>query len=278
MDEQRITEAESLYKDLEQMTVCELLEGINREDQKVALAVKAEIPNIARLVEATVKRMKCGGRIFYLGAGTSGRLGVLDASEIPPTYGMPNTWVIGLIAGGDRALREAVEAAEDDAESGWQDLLAYHINVKDTVVGIAASGVTPYVVGALRQAKAHGILTAAVTCNPCSPAAEEAGIAITPVVGPEFVTGSTRMKSGTAQKMVLNMLTTAVMIRLGRVKGNRMVNMQLTNKKLIDRGTRMLAAELHLDYEQAKRLLLLHGSVKNAADYYRGHLMKPSLR
>ncbi|MDR1937472.1 MAG: N-acetylmuramic acid 6-phosphate etherase [Tannerellaceae bacterium] len=266
---QKITEAESLYKNPDKMTVHELLENINREDRKVALAVHEEIPKIEKLVDEIVRRMKRGGRIFYLGAGTSGRLGVLDASEIPPTYGMPDTLVIGLIAGGDRALRNPVEAAEDDREKGWQELLAHSVNKNDTVIGIAASGTTPYVIGALQKARENGIFTASISCNPGSPVSEAADIAIEPVVGPEFVTGSTRMKSGTAQKMVLNMITTATMIRLGRVKGNRMVNMQLTNRKLIDRGTRMIMAELRLDYEQAKHLLLLHKTVKNAIDYYR---------
>jgi N-acetylmuramic acid 6-phosphate etherase len=266
---QKMTEAESLYRDLDKMPVHDLLENINREDRKVAIAVHAEIPKIEKLVNEIVKRMNRGGRIFYLGAGTSGRLGVLDASEIPPTYGMPDTWVIGLIAGGDRALRHPVEAAEDDLDKGWQELCAYSVNKNDTVVGIAASGTTPYVIGALRKAKEMGIFTASVSCNPGSPMSEVADIAIEPVVGPEFVTGSTRMKSGTAQKMVLNMITTATMIRLGRVKGNRMVNMQLTNKKLIDRGTRMLMEELHLGYEQAQHLLLLHKTVRNAIEHYR---------
>ncbi|WP_099464160.1 MULTISPECIES: N-acetylmuramic acid 6-phosphate etherase [Parabacteroides] len=265
---QKITESDSLYNDLDKMSVREILEDINKEDQKVAIAVNKEIPQIEKLVAAIVERMKKGGRIFYLGAGTSGRLGVLDASEIPPTYGMPNTLVIGLIAGGDTALRNPVEAAEDDLEKGWKELEAYHINQNDTVIGIAASGTTPYVIGALRNARERGILTASVSCNPDSPMANEADIAIEPIVGPEFVTGSTRMKSGTAQKMVLNMITTSTMIKLGRVKGNRMVNMQLTNQKLVDRGTRMIMEELSLDYEQAKHLLLLHGSVKEAIDSF----------
>lgn len=265
---QKITEAESLYDHLEQKSVRELLEDINREDQKVALAVQKTLPQIEKLVIAIVERMRKGGRIFYLGAGTSGRLGVLDASEIPPTYGMPDTWVIGLIAGGDTALRHPVEAAEDDPEKGWQELQEHHISTQDTVIGIAASGTTPYVIGALRKAREQGILTAAISCNPDSPMAAEADIAIEPVVGPEFVTGSTRMKSGTAQKMILNMITTSVMIRLGRVKGNRMVNMQLTNQKLVDRGTRMIMEELGLDYEQAEHLLLLHGSVREAVDSF----------
>ena len=265
---QKITESESLYDNLDQMSVRELLEGINNEDRKVAIAVGREIPKIEKLVTRIVERMRRGGRLFYIGAGTSGRLGVLDASEIPPTYGMPNTLVIGLIAGGDRALRNPVESAEDDLEKAWEELQQYHINTNDTLVGIAASGTTPYVIGALRKARSEGILTASISCNPDSPMAAEAEIAIEPVVGPEFVTGSTRMKSGTAQKMVLNMITTSTMIKLGRVKGNRMVNMQLTNQKLVDRGTRMIMEELRLDYEQSKNLLLLHGSVREAIDSY----------
>ncbi|UBD80075.1 N-acetylmuramic acid 6-phosphate etherase [Parabacteroides distasonis] len=265
---QKITESESLYDNLDQMSVRELLEGINNEDRKVAIAVDREIPKIEKLVTRIVERMRRGGRLFYIGAGTSGRLGVLDASEIPPTYGMPNTLVIGLIAGGDRALRNPVESAEDDLDKAWEELRQYHINTNDTLVGIAASGTTPYVIGALRKARSEGILTASISCNPDSPMAAEAEIAIEPVVGPEFVTGSTRMKSGTAQKMVLNMITTSTMIKLGRVKGNRMVNMQLTNQKLVDRGTRMIMEELRLDYEQSKNLLLLHGSVREAIDSY----------
>ena len=265
---QKITESESLYDNLDQMSVRELLEGINNEDRKVAIAVGREIPKIENLVTRIVERMRRGGRLFYIGAGTSGRLGVLDASEIPPTYGMPNTLVIGLIAGGDRALRNPVESAEDDLDKAWEELQQYHINTNDTLVGIAASGTTPYVIGALRKARSEGILTASISCNPDSPMAAEAEIAIEPVVGPEFVTGRTRMKSGTAEKMVLNMITTSTMIKLGRVKGNRMVNMQLTNQKLVDRGTRMIMEELRLDYEQSKNLLLLHGSVREAIDSY----------
>ena len=265
---QKITEQESLYKDLDKKPVRELLEDINREDRKVAEAVGKEIPKIEQLVTGLVERMRRGGRLFYIGAGTSGRLGVLDASEIPPTYGMPNTLVIGLIAGGDHALRNPVEAAEDDPEKAWAELLRHGINEKDTLVGIAASGTTPYVIGALRRAREAGVLTASISCNPDSPMAEVAEIAIEPVVGPEYVTGSTRMKSGTAQKMVLNMITTSTMIQLGRVKGNRMVNMQLTNQKLVDRGTRMIMEELRLGYDEAKQLLLLHGSVREAVDSY----------
>mgnify|MGYP000234816022 FL=1 len=265
---QKITESESLYDNLDQMSVRELLEGINNEDRKVAIAVGREIPKIEKLVTRIVERMRRGGRLFYIGAGTSGRLGVLDASEIPPTYGMPNTLVIGLIAGGDRALRNPVESAEDDLDKAWRNFNNI-ISIRTIPwVGIAASGTTPYVIGALRKARSEGILTASISCNPDSPMAAEAEIAIEPVVGPEFVTGSTRMKSGTAQKMVLNMITTSTMIKLGRVKGNRMVNMQLTNQKLVDRGTRMIMEELRLDYEQSKNLLLLHGSVREAIDSY----------
>lgn len=260
----KITEEPSLYNDLEKKTVHELLECINEEDQKVALAVRNMIPRIEKLVEQIIPRMRKGGRLFYIGAGTSGRLGVLDASEVPPTFGMPPTWVIGLIAGGDKALRSPVEKAEDDMKKGWEELVEHHINDKDTVIGIAASGTTPYVTGALRAAREHGILTGCITSNPDSPMGAESDVVIETIVGPEFVTGSSRMKSGTAQKMVLNMISTSVMIKLGRVEGNRMVNMQLSNKKLIDRGTRMIMDKLSLGYEQAEALLLLHGSVKKA--------------
>jgi N-acetylmuramic acid 6-phosphate etherase len=264
-----ITEQPSLYNDLENKPVSEILTDINREDQKVALAVQQTIPEIEKLVNGIVERMKRGGRLFYIGAGTSGRLGVLDASEIPPTYGMPDTYVIGLIAGGDTALRRPVESAEDDEEQAWKELQAYKINRHDTVVGIAASGTTPYVIGALRRAREAGLLTGAINCNPGSPVSAEAEIRIEPVVGPEYVTGSTRMKSGTAQKLVLNMISTAVMIKLGRVKGNKMVNMQLTNRKLVDRGVRMIVDELGLPYDQARNLLLLHRSVKAAIEVYK---------
>ncbi|KAA6309534.1 N-acetylmuramic acid 6-phosphate etherase, partial [termite gut metagenome] len=254
----KITEQPSLYNNLEKKTVRELLEAINTEDQKVALATQKAIPQIEKLVNQIVPRMKQGGRIFYMGAGTSGRLGVLDASEIPPTFGMPPTLVIGLIAGGDKALRNPVENAEDDTDRGWQELVEHNITNRDTVIGIAASGTTPYVIGALRAAREHGILTGCITSNPDSPMAAEADIPIEMIVGPEFVTGSSRMKSGTGQKMILNMITTSVMIQLGRVKGNRMINMQLSNQKLVDRGTRMIVEELGLEYEQAKALLLMH--------------------
>ena len=265
----KITEQDSFYSDLEQKSVRKLLEAINAEDQKVALAVQKAIPQIEKLVLQIVPRMKEGGRVFYLGAGTSGRLGVLDASEIPPTFGMPSTWVIGLIAGGDKALRNPVENAEDDEEQGWLDLQKHHVNRLDTVIGIAASGTTPYVIGALRQARIHGLLTASISSNPDSPMSQVADVAIEMIVGPEFITGSSRMKSGTGQKMILNMISTSIMIQLGRIKGNRMVNMQLTNQKLIDRGTRMIAEELGIDYEQAHHLLLIHGSVKDTIDFYR---------
>ena len=266
----KITEQSSLHDNLDTKSVHELLVEMNDEDQKVALAVRQAIPAIERLVEQIVPRMRRGGRIFYLGAGTSGRLGVLDASEIPPTFGMPSTYVIGLIAGGETALRNPVEKAEDDPERAWQELRERSISPLDTVIGIAASGTTPYVVGGLRHAREYGCLTASISCNPDSPVAEEAEIAIEAIVGPEFVTGSTRLKSGTAQKLICNMITTTTMIRLGRVKGNKMVNMQLSNKKLVDRGTRMLVDELGLDYDHARQLLLLHGSVKKASDAYRG--------
>ena len=265
----KITEQPSLYDDLDKKSVKEILEDINTEDHKVADAVQKAIPQIEKLVTLIIPRVKKGGRIFYMGAGTSGR--VLDASEIPPTFGMPPTVVIGLIAGGDTALRNPVENAEDDMSRGWEELLQHHINSEDTVIGIAASGTTPYVIGAMRTAREHGILTGCITSNPNSPMAAEADVPIEVIVGPEYVTGSSRMKSGTAQKMILNMISTTIMIELGRVQGNKMVNMQLSNQKLIDRGTRMIIEELHLDYEKAEALLLLHGSVKSAIEAYRRH-------
>ena len=267
----KITEQPSLYDDLDKKSVKEILEDINTEDHKVADAVQKAIPQIEKLVTLIIPRVKKGGRIFYMGAGTSGRLGVLDASEIPPTFGMPPTVVIGLIAGGDTALRNPVENAEDDMSRGWEELLQHHINSEDTVIGIAASGTTPYVIGAMRTAREHGILTGCITSNPNSPMAAEADVPIEVIVGPEYVTGSSRMKSGTAQKMILNMISTTIMIELGRVQGNKMVNMQLSNQKLIDRGTRMIIEELHLDYEKAEALLLLNGSVKSAIEAYRRH-------
>ncbi len=262
----RVTESSSNHHDLELKTTKELLVGINNEDQTVAIAVAQELEQIGKLVDATVERMQKGGRLFYMGAGTSGRLGIVDASECPPTFGVPHGMVIGIIAGGDKAIRKAVEFAEDDKQQGWKDLLEFDINENDVVVGIAASGTTPYVLGALETAKSKGIITGGISCNPDSPLSKLADIAITPVVGPEFVTGSTRMKSGTAQKLVLNMLSTAVMIRLGRVKGNKMVDMQLSNEKLVDRGTRMVMDETGLDEKTANELLLKHGSVRAAVD------------
>lgn len=267
----KISEQPSLYNDLEIKSVHDILTEINTEDHKVADAVQKAIPQIEKLVTGIVPRMKKGGRIFYMGAGTSGRLGVLDASEIPPTFGMEPTWVIGIIAGGDVALRNPVENAEDDTEQGWKDLQQYNINEKDTVIGIAASGTTPYVIAALKKAREMGCLTASITSNPGAPISEAAEIPIEMIVGPEYVTGSSRMKSGTGQKMICNMITTSVMIQMGRVKGNKMVNMQLTNAKLVDRGTRMLVDELGLQYDEARRLLLLHGSVKAAIDAYNQH-------
>lgn len=265
----KITEQPSVHEDLEQQSVRELLEGINEEDRKIAAAVHACIPQIEKLVNEIVERMEQGGRIFYIGAGTSGRLGVLDASEIPPTFGMPDTYIIGIIAGGEQALRHPVENAEDDRLKGWTELQSHHITDKDTVIGIAASGTTPYVIGALQKAREHGVLTAAISSNPDSPLSNVADIPIEMIVGPEFVTGSSRMKSGTGQKMILNMISTTVMIKLGRVKGNRMVNMQLSNQKLVDRGVQMLIDELPINRKEAKQLLQEYGSVKKAFDAYK---------
>ncbi len=264
-----ITESSSNFDNLEKMEAGELLKNINQEDSQVHLAVRKVIPQIEKLVKKIISKMKKGGRIFYLGAGTSGRLGVLDASEIPPTFGVQGTMVIGLIAGGETALRKSVEAAEDDPEKAWKELNIFNIGKNDTVIGIAASGSTPYVLGGITKARENGILTGCITCNPGSKLAGAAEIPIVAVVGPEFVTGSTRLKAGTAQKMILNMITTTVMIKLGRVKGNKMVNMQLTNRKLIERGTRMLVEELNIQREAARILLLKHGSVKKALESYR---------
>jgi N-acetylmuramic acid 6-phosphate etherase len=264
-----ITESSSNFENLDKMTVKELLTNINQEDSKVHLAVRDAIPQIEKLINKIVAQMKKGGRIFYLGAGTSGRLGVLDASEVPPTFGVPDTMVLGLIAGGEVALRKAVESAEDDPNKAWKELEIFNINTKDIVIGIAASGTTPYVIGGINKARENGLLTGCITCNPVSKLVEATEIPIVVVVGPEFVTGSTRLKAGTAQKMVLNMITTTVMIKLGRVKGNKMVNMQLTNKKLIERGTRMIVEELNIQREAARILLMQHGSVKKALEFYR---------
>ena len=262
----KITEQPSHYDRLEDMEVGELLMNINKEDQQVALAVRKAIPAISRLVEELEPRFLSGGRLFYIGAGTSGRLGILDASEIPPTYGMPHDRVIGLIAGGDQAIRKAVEHAEDDMDQAWEDLSAFAINKMDTLMGIAASGTTPYVIGGIRKAREEGILTAGLTNNPGSALAVAAEVPIEVPVGPEFVTGSTRMKSGTAQKLVLNMISTSLMIRIGRVQGNKMVHMQLSNNKLIDRGTRYLVEHLQLTYEEAGTVLKKYGSVQKALE------------
>ena len=265
----KITEAPSNFSNLEKMSVSELLHGINQEDGQIHLAVNKAIPAIEKFVSLLIDRIKSGGRLFYLGAGTSGRLGVLDASELPPTFGVPANIVIGLIAGGEKALRSAVESAEDDPEKAWQELQDYDINENDSVLGIAASGTTPYVIGGVKKARENGLLTACITCNPEAPVSKEAEIVIEAIVGPEFVTGSTRLKAGTAQKMILNMITTSLMIKLGRVKGNKMVNMQLTNKKLVERGTKMIMEELKLDKETSKSLLLEYGSVKKAIEAYK---------
>lgn len=270
MNVKTTTEQSSNYQNLQDMTVKEILTGINNEDSSVPAAVAEEIPQIEKLVEGVVERMKKGGRVFYLGAGTSGRLGVVDASEIPPTYGVHDKF-IGLIAGGDRAIRDAVEAAEDKLDGGWNDMQPFSPTENDVVIGVAASGSTPYVIGAVKTAREHGMLTGCITCNKGSALAAESEIPVEVVVGPEFVTGSTRMKAGTAEKLVLNMISTASMIRLGHVKGNKMVDMQLTNKKLVDRGSRMIMGETGIeDYDLAKRLLLKYGSVRKAVDAYEG--------
>jgi N-acetylmuramic acid 6-phosphate etherase len=264
----RQTEQSSLYDGLDRMSTAELLEGINSEDRKVPEVVAGCIPAIGSLVDAIVERMRRGGRVFYIGAGTSGRLGITDASEILPTYGVDGAF-IGLIAGGDRAIRRAVEGAEDDPLQGWKDVLGFNPVAEDSIVGISASGAAPYVLEAIRNARAMGMLTACITCNEDAPVAAEAECPIVAVVGPEFVTGSTRMKSGTAQKLILNMISTSAMIRLGHVKGNKMVDMQLTNKKLVDRGTKMIMDETGIeDYGEAKAMLLHYGSVRSAVDTY----------
>lgn len=264
----KTTESDSLYNNLETLSVHDLLSGINNEDAKVAEAIKKCIPQIEKLTEAVVAKMKAGGRLFYLGAGTSGRLGVVDASELPPTYGVEHGLVIGLIAGGDAAIRKAVEFAEDDINGGWNDLQKNNITAKDVVIGIAASGSTPYVVGALKKCRENKIVTGCITCNDQAPVIHESDFAVVAVVGPEFVTGSTRMKAGTAQKLILNMISTTTMIQLGRIKGNKMVDMQLSNNKLIDRGTKMIMEKTGLDYEIAKGLLEKHGNVRKAIEFY----------
>lgn len=262
----RITESESLYQDLEHKSTLEILQDINREDQKVALAVNKSISQIEQLVDQVYLKMKSGGRLFYIGAGTSGRLGILDASECPPTYGVPHDWVVGIIAGGDRAIRKAVEFAEDSQDLAWTDLNAYGITDQDVVVGIAASGTTPYVIAGLEECRKQSIVTGCITCNVGSPLALAADYPIEVVVGPEYVTGSTRMKSGTAQKLVLNMISTSVMIKLGRVSGNRMVDMQLSNNKLVDRGTLLVQQKSGLSYNDSKEILLREGSIRAALE------------
>ena len=260
-----VTEQPSKHRHLEKMTVAEILTNINLEDKTVPNAVERIIPQIEKLVHAAVDKMVMGGRLFYIGAGTSGRLGVVDASECPPTYGVPYGIVVGIIAGGEKAITQAVEFAEDSMDRGWQDLETRSVCQKDVVIGIAASGRTPYVLGALSECKKRGIVTGSICCNPQSPISAVADFPMEVIVGPEFVTGSTRMKSGTAQKLVLNMISTAIMIQLGRVEDNKMVNMQLTNEKLVDRGIRMLMEKTKIsDYEKAKELLMKYGSVKNA--------------
>ncbi len=269
----RTTEHPSNYRHLEKMSVKEILSNINYEDKTVPLAVEKALPQLKKLVKAVTDKMLAGGRLFYIGAGTSGRLGILDASECPPTYGVPYGLVIGVIAGGEKAITRAVEDAEDNTDQGFKDLLAYNINAKDFVIGIAASGSTPYVIGAIASCNKHRIRTGCIVCNRNSPLAKIAKYPVEVVTGPEFVTGSTRMKSGTAQKLLLNMISTAVMIQLGRVEDNRMVNMQLTNDKLVDRGTKMVMEKLQMNnYAQAEKLLLKHGSVKKAVESVQGKL------
>ena len=264
----RITESSSNYDQLENMSFSELLKNMNREDKSVPLAIEKVIPEIEKLAEVVFQQLRDGGRLFYIGAGTSGRLGIVDASECPPTYGVPHGLVIGIIAGGDSAIRKAVEFAEDDPNQGWKDLQGQSVSPKDIVIGIAASGTTPYVVGGLRQCRDNGISTGCITCNPDAPVSHVSDFPVEVVVGPEFVTGSTRMKAGTAQKLTLNMITTSVMVKLGRVKGNKMVDMQLSNDKLVDRGTKMVIAETGLGYDEANALLLQEGSVRAAVTSY----------
>ena len=260
----KVTESDSHYDSLEHMSIKELLQNINNEDEKVALIVKKEIPKISKLIEAVFNKLNSGGRLFYLGAGTSGRLGILDASECPPTFGVSHDLVIGLIAGGDTAIRKAVEFAEDNENLGWEDLKKYNISSQDIVIGIAASGTTPYVVGALKRCQQNRITTGCITCNLDTPLSIFSDYSVEVVVGPEFVTGSTRMKSGTAQKLVLNMITTSTMIKLGKVLGNKMVDMQLSNTKLVERGIKMIMRKTNLNSDEAKKLLIKHGSVRKA--------------
>ena len=264
----KTTEQDSYYDHLEKMDLSELIQNINKEDQTVAFAVEKSIPQIKVLTKKIVDQLENGGRLFYLGAGTSGRLGILDASECPPTFGVSHNLVVGLIAGGDKAIRKAVEFAEDSQEQGWKDLEKYQISKKDIVIGIAASGTTPYVLGALKKCNEHKIITGCITCNENSPLSQIAKFPIEVIVGPEFVTGSSRMKAGTAQKMVLNIISTSTMIQLGKVKGNKMVDMQLSNDKLVERGTIMLAKNLNIDKSEASILLKKYGSVRKAMKNY----------
>ena len=263
-----ITESSSLYDGLDKMSTTEILTGINQEDQKVALSIKKIIPFISDFIDIASQRLMSGGRLFYIGAGTSGRLGIVDASECPPTFGVDHGLVVGIIAGGDKAIRKAVEFAEDDIKQGWNDLLAYNITDKDVLVGIAASGRTPYVIGAIKKANEMNIVTGCITCNPESELAKISQFKMLPVVGPEFVTGSTRMKSGTAQKLILNMISTGIMIKMGKVKGNKMVDMQLSNHKLVERGVQMIVDEINVSRDLAKSLLKEHGSVRKAVDEF----------
>jgi N-acetylmuramic acid 6-phosphate etherase len=265
----KTTEQDSKHNHLEEMSVSSLLSNINNEDTTVPIAVAKSLPQITILTEKIVEKLKNGGRLFYIGAGTSGRLGVLDASECPPTFGVSYDLVIGLIAGGDIAIRQAVEFAEDSKTQGWLDLKAHHVSQKDVVIGIAASGTTPYVISALERCKEHKIVTGCITCNKESPLAHVSQFPVEVVVGPEFVTGSSRMKAGTAQKLVLNMISTATMIRLGKIKGNKMVDMQLSNKKLVARGQKMLATELNINQSEASLLLEKYGNVRNSIKNYK---------
>tara|TARA_B100000085_G_C18509303_1_gene498934 strand:+ start:504 stop:1310 length:807 start_codon:yes stop_codon:yes gene_type:complete len=266
----KITESNSNYDELEKMSVLDLLKNINKEDTTVPSIVEKQIPAIEKLIDIVVNRIDRGGRLFYLGAGTSGRLGVLDASECPPTFGVDYNLIIALIAGGDSAIRRAVEFAEDNINLGWQDLQEYNISSNDIVVGIAASGSTPYVLGALQKCQENNIITGCIVCNPNSIISEFSDYPIELIVGPEFVTGSTRMKSGTAQKLVLNMISTSVMIKLGKVKGNKMIDMQLSNNKLVNRGVKMIMKEVDVDVENARFLLEKYGSVRAVLDNYNG--------
>ncbi|MGC6470813.1 MAG: N-acetylmuramic acid 6-phosphate etherase [Flavobacteriales bacterium] len=265
----KTTEASSKFNHLEKMNTLNILQGINQEDKTVAQCVELVIPQIQKFIDFIEPKIKSGGRLFYIGAGTSGRLGIIDASECPPTFGVSENVVIGIMAGGDSAIRKAVEFAEDDTKQAWKDLKAFEINNNDVVIGIAASGTTPYVVGGLKMCQQEGITTACICCNTDSPVSKNSDFPIEVVVGPEFITGSTRMKSGTAQKLVLNMISTTLMIKLGKVKGNRMVDMQLTNNKLLDRGAKMIAEVTGLDYDTSKQLLLQYGSVRTTIENYK---------